>query len=52
MDAYESVSQTSRFRRELHEDATSPIDIFALALTIDGLSLFLYPLGSGISVVN
>lgn len=49
MDAYESVSQASRFRRELHEDATSPIDIFSLALTIDGLSLFLYPLGTGIS---
>lgn len=49
MDAYELVSQASRVRHELHEDATSPIDIFSLALTIDGLSLFLYPLGSGIS---
>lgn len=49
MDAYESISKASRFRHELHEDATSPIDIFALALTIDRLSLLLYPLGSGIS---
>ena len=33
----------------MHEDATSPIDIFALTLAIEGISLFLYPLGDGIS---
>ena len=31
MDLLEAASQASRFRRELNEDATSPIDIFALA---------------------
>lgn len=49
MGVLEAAGQASRFRRDLHEDATSPIDIFALALSIEGLSLFLYPLGDGIS---
>ena len=49
MDLLEAASQASRFRRELNEDATSPIDIFALASSIESLSLFLYPLGNGIS---
>ncbi len=49
MDTGELISRASRLRRDLHEDATSPIDIFALTLAIEGISLFLYPLGDGIS---
>lgn len=49
MNQMDLVSKAARLRRELGEDATSPIDIFALAQTIDKLSLFLYPLGDGIS---
>lgn len=49
MDQLELASRATRLRRELGEDATSPIDIFALALSIDKLTLFLYPLGDRIS---
>ena len=49
MNLLEAACQASRFRHELNEDATSPIDIFALTSSIESLSLFLYPLGNGIS---
>lgn len=49
MDQLELISRATRLRRELGEDATSPIDIFSLALSFDNLSLFLYPLGPSIS---
>lgn len=49
MNQLDLVGKATRFRRELGEDATSPIDIFALALSIENLTLFLYPLGDGIS---
>lgn len=49
MNQLDLASKATRLRRELGEDATSPIDIFALAQTIDKLTLFLYPLGEGIS---
>jgi Zn-dependent peptidase ImmA (M78 family) len=49
MNQLDLVSKATRLRRELGEDASSPIDIFALAQRIDKLTLFLYPLGEGIS---
>lgn len=49
MNQLDLASKATRLRRELGEDASSPIDIFALALSIDTLTLFFYPLGSGIS---
>ena len=49
MNQLDLVSKAAVFRRELGEDTTSPIDIFALAQSINELSLFLYPLGPGIS---
>ncbi len=36
-------------RKELGEDSTSPIDIFALAYTIDRLSIVYYPMGNNLS---
>ena len=42
-------------RKELGEDATSPVDIFSLALSIDKLTLVFYPMGdhlSGICIKN
>lgn len=49
MNPLDLSSKATRFRKELGEDATSPIDIFALALTIENLTIFLYPLGNEIS---
>lgn len=49
MNPLEAVNRANEFRHSLNEDAMSPIDIFALALSIKDLSLFLYPLGNGIS---
>lgn len=49
MNQLDLASKATRLRREWGEDATSPIDIFALALSMEKLTLFLYPLGSGIS---
>lgn len=49
MELLKIASKASCFRRELGEDAMSPIDIFTRALTLEGLSILLYPLGEGIS---
>ena len=49
MNPLDLSSKAIRFRKELGEDSTSPIDIFTLALTLDRITLFLYPLGDEIS---
>lgn len=36
-------------RKQLGDDATSPIDIFALAYSIDCLSIVYYPMGEHLS---
>ena len=40
MNPLDLSSKATRFRKELGEDATSPIDIFALALTIENLQMW------------
>lgn len=42
-------SMAVSFRRELGEDGMSPIDIFALAKTMEDLTIVCYPLGKNIS---
>jgi len=42
-------NKATAVRQHFGEDANSPIDIFALAQTLTGLTLVLYPLGKNIS---
>jgi Zn-dependent peptidase ImmA (M78 family) len=49
MDKMDLWKKALSLRKELGEDATSPIDIFALAYTIDKLSIVYYPMGSNLS---
>ncbi len=49
MDKYKLVSRAARTRKEFGEDSISPVDIFALIMGINGLSIFFYPLGDRIS---
>jgi len=44
-------NRATDIRRRLGEDSDSPIDVFALVHSIDGLTLVLYPLGGSISGV-
>ena len=43
------AAQAANLRKELGEDSSSPIDIFALVQTIDSLTLVFYPMGDKIS---
>ena len=43
------MAQASLLRRQLGEDSSSPIDIFAMAQNIDGLTIVYYPLGDNLS---
>lgn len=55
MDKMELWKKAVSLRKQLGEDATSPIDIFTLAYSIDRLSIVYYPMGehlSGICVKN
>ncbi|NLM36967.1 MAG: ImmA/IrrE family metallo-endopeptidase [Firmicutes bacterium] len=49
LDKMELWKKAISIRKQLGEDATSPIDIFALAYSIDRLSIVFYPLGKHIS---
>lgn len=55
MDKMDLWKKAVNLRKLLGEDATSPIDIFALAFSIEHLSIVYYPMGdrlSGICVKN
>lgn len=43
------MTQAAMLRKRLGEDNSSPVDIFALALSIEMLTLVLYPLGENLS---
>lgn len=43
------MTQAARLRRMLGEDDNSPVDIFALAQSIDGLTIVYYPMGENLS---
>ena len=49
MDNLDLWKRAVSLRKQLGEDATSPIDIFALAYSIDRLSIVYYPMGEHIS---
>ena len=49
IDYADLMTKAERLRKQLGEDSNSPIDIFALAQGIDGLTIVYYPLGSKIS---
>ncbi|WP_286861201.1 ImmA/IrrE family metallo-endopeptidase [Proteiniphilum sp. UBA5510] len=51
MDKMDLWKKALSLRKELGEDTTSPIDIFALAYTIEKLSIVYYPMGNNISGV-
>lgn len=51
MDKMNLWKKALSLRKELGEDTTSPIDIFALAYTIEKLSIVYYPMGNNISGV-
>jgi len=55
MDKMDLWKKAANLRKQLGEDSTSPIDIFALAFSIEHLSIVYYPMGdrlSGICVKN
>lgn len=43
------MTQAAMLRKQLGEDSSSPIDIFALAQRIDGLTIVYYPMGDKLS---
>ena len=43
------MTQAAMLRKRLREDGDSPVDVFSLALNIEGLSLVYYPLGNKLS---
>lgn len=49
MDKLDLWKKAVSLRRQLGDDATSPIDIFTLAYSIDSLSIVYYPMGERIS---
>lgn len=49
MDKLDLWTKAVRLRKQLGEDATSPIEIFALAYSIDRLSVVYYPMGERLS---
>lgn len=49
LDKLDLNTKAQELRELLGEDANSPVDIFALANQIDGLTLVFYPLGENIS---
>ncbi|MDD4402880.1 MAG: ImmA/IrrE family metallo-endopeptidase [Desulfitobacteriaceae bacterium] len=51
MDKMDLWKKALSLRKELGENATSPIDIFALAYTIERLSIVYYPMGNNLSGV-
>jgi hypothetical protein len=51
MDKLDLRKRAIQLRKQLGEDATSPIDIFALAYSIDRLSIVYYPILVNDSVI-
>lgn len=49
LDYASLMTQSAMLRKRLGEDSTSPINIFSLALNVDGLTLVFYPLGNNLS---
>lgn len=49
MNYADLMTKAALFRKELGEDSNSPIDIFALAQRISGLTLVYYPMGDNLS---
>ena len=49
MDYARLMTQAAMLRKELGEDGNSPVDIFALAQRIEGLTIVYYPLGEHLS---
>ena len=49
IDRAEIMTEAICLRKELGEDSSSPIDIFAIARSIEGLSLVFYPMGDKLS---
>ncbi|MCF7635348.1 MAG: hypothetical protein LLF82_000830 [Dehalococcoides mccartyi] len=49
MDKLDLWKKAAFLRKTLGEDATSPIDIFTLALSIERLSIVFYPMGENLS---
>lgn len=49
IDRAEIMTKAIQFRKELNEDGSSPIDIFAAAGSIEGLSIVFYPMGEKLS---
>ena len=49
MDNADLMTKAAMLRNELGEDSNSPIDIFALAQRIKGLTIVYYPMGDNLS---
>ncbi|MBQ7591381.1 MAG: ImmA/IrrE family metallo-endopeptidase [Clostridia bacterium] len=49
MDKAELMTLAIQLRKDLGEDSSSPIDIFAIAKGIEGLSIVYYPMGDNLS---
>lgn len=49
MNYAELMTKAAMLRKKLGEDSSSPIDIFALAQRIDGLTIVYYPMGEKLS---
>ena len=45
IDKADLMTKAIQLRKELGEDSNSPVDIFSLALNIEGLTLVYYPMG-------
>ncbi len=49
IDYAKLMTQAAMLRRQLDEDSSSPVDIFALAQRIEGLTIVYYPMGDNLS---
>ena len=49
IDRASIMTKAALLRRRLGEDDSSPVDVFALALSMDRLTLVLYPMGNNLS---
>ena len=49
IDRYKLMFQAAQLREEMGEDNNSPVDILALALNVEKLTIVYYPLGDKLS---
>lgn len=49
IDHADLMTKAARLRKHLGEDSSSPVDIFALALSIENLTIVYYPMGDNMS---